>query len=172
MAANDMVRAATPTNHVSPRLDERQEAPFLTHLVRHHGVMTLTPPANLGRQRQSEHSPAKKMVKKKKKRNKGGTTEAEGGSRELDILEAVRNAGRSSGSGTGGYLGVTPSQDPVRPLVERAVSGELNGGSWRGINSGGSVGSTSRPASPDPAPPLPRTYHLASLVSPIPELMS
>ena len=44
-----------------------QEAPYLTHLIRHHGALTLTAPPNLGVRRQ----PERREVQEKKKNKKG-----------------------------------------------------------------------------------------------------
>ncbi|KAI5476734.1 hypothetical protein MNV49_007324 [Pseudohyphozyma bogoriensis] len=94
---------------------QKQEAPYLTHLVRHHGQLTLTQPDNLGARRQpgvqdvptastsslsldsldggaggagrDEGKEAPKKMKKKKKKKKVQP--------DADIVEAVMNAGRT-----------------------------------------------------------------------------
>lgn len=118
-----------------------QEALFLTHLVRHHGQATLTPPPNFGRRRQpdeptastSDAPRAKAKKKKKKKKVQAGT----------EILEAVLNAGRTTPTPPSNGEGA----EEGRPPMERSGSSGLRveSAEMRGRSSEGSRASVSLP---------------------------
>lgn len=107
-----------------PAQTTTQDAPYLTHIHRHHGQLTLVAPDNLGARRQPgtvdpperrvdagggwgisppplvEDESAEPNVMKKKKRKKKSALEQrrereEREKRERDILSAVQNAGRT-----------------------------------------------------------------------------
>lgn len=107
----------------TPPVSSQEEAPYLSHLARHHGQFTLVAPDNMGRRRQPDSETildtqgqveAKADRKKKKKAKK----------KELaaEILQAVENVGRTPSPGGSGSGGNSRNQGERRPDLGRAGS--------------------------------------------------
>lgn len=106
----------------TPPVTTQEEAPYLSHLARHHGQFTLVAPDNMGRRRQPDtvetildplSQVEAKADRKKKKREKKKELAAE-------ILQAVENVGRTPSPGGSGSSG--RNQGERRPDMGRAGS--------------------------------------------------
>ncbi|EJC98314.1 uncharacterized protein FOMMEDRAFT_171216 [Fomitiporia mediterranea MF3/22] len=123
--------ATTPTSTSMSRVAEAvQVAPYLTHVVRHHGQVTLIPPENTGRIRKG---------KVKKKLQRPGVARVENSSPSLNDLSAIVAAGPSTSASR------SRPQTP-RPQTPRQRPRPASSNSFRSPSSR-TDGSSSRPGS-------------------------
>lgn len=125
MNDSSLMAADTPAWAVAKQT--AQEAPFLTHLVRHHGQTTLTAPPNFGRRRQFEEpaastsdTPQANVKKKKKKKAKKRGVNSE-------IFDAVANAGRTTPTPPAHGEGAGQEGPPMERASPSALGAELGG---------------------------------------------
>lgn len=112
---------AWTTPKARPEAEAVQEAPYLTHLTRHHGQFTLTAPPNMGR-RHSEEPPASEPEAKAKQRRKLKQRK-----RGIDpsIVSAVVNAGVSASPAPGRATASRPAwaSSALPAPMDRVASG-------------------------------------------------